>query len=200
MAFPVLPAEILRHPQPLRKRALEERDLQVVAGLVCEGLREGLYAEYVPGGTRAEVLRFLRHLAARCEIARRAEGGTVQRRAAALFVYTLEDAVVGFSVLAQTATQSARHGVELVMLGVVPVRRGLGYGASIVDSLLRTVSQLGFNLIVRCPSDSQLLFAMLVMRGFLVAGRYCRGRVLQFLPPALRKPAGWRAELLGASA
>ena len=60
MAYPVMLAQKNR---PVQKRLLEDEDVQIVADLVCDGLREGLYAEIVPGKKRSDVVQFLRHLA-----------------------------------------------------------------------------------------------------------------------------------------
>jgi hypothetical protein len=98
----------------------------------------------------------------------------------------VEGVVVGFSVLAQTVSKAIENGLDLLMFGVAQIQRGLGYGAGILDSIVRTVSHHGFNLMVRCPTDSQLLFAMLVTRSFGVVSRYARGRVMRFRPTSGR--------------
>ncbi len=90
--------------------------------------------------------------------------------------------MVGFSVLAQTVSRRFGNGLDLLMFGVAKVQRGLGYGAVILDSMVRTVSHQGFNLMVRCPTDSQLLFVMLVTRSFGVVRRYAQGRVMRYFP------------------
>ena len=219
----------------VQKRTLEDGDLQIVADLVCDGLREGFYAELLPGKKRSDVVRFLRRLVTRCEI-RHYDRFTKRlgRRAAALFVYTVEGEVVGFGVLGQVLSRSIKsgfyftdeayghggtdadhvavipghrihsnarrtdefrlqnlasreddetwikNGVELLMLGVAPLQRGFGYGAAILDSLIQGVSRQYFNFVARCPSENQLLFAMLITRGFVAVGRYSQGRILRF--------------------
>jgi hypothetical protein len=233
MAFPLKLGSARLNP--VQKRTVEDEDLQIVADLVCEGLSEGLYKDIVPGRRRSDVLRFLRHLVTKSEIKsdERSEKHS-RRRTAALFVYSVQGAVVGFSVLGQVLSKSIEgrlffphdpdyaggtdadhlpmipgdgfnpdpdhsdklprqkpalgepdrtgieNAVELLMLGVVPRYRELRFGAFILDSLTKAVSGLEFNLIVRCPSDNQLLFAMLMMRGFFAVSRYCRGRILLF--------------------
>ena len=248
LAFPIKLAS--KRSNPIQKRTLEDDDLQIVADLICDGLREGLYKEIVPGRKRSEVVQFLRHLVTRCEI--RQYDPTkkyFRKRAAALFVYTVEGSVVGFSVLGQfvpkpapnasyfphdpdydggtdadhvpviprySISSNASHidesplqdptpgeadkrsinnGVELLMLGVVPLQRGLRYGASILQSLIKECSSQYFNLIVRCPNDNQLLFGMLVVRGFLAVGRYCQGRILRFRPSLPNSSASWSSRL-----
>jgi hypothetical protein len=169
--------------QPVRKETLEANDLQIIADLIFDGIRNGLYTDIIQERKRADIVTFLRHLSVKCEI--RQYDATTERfhtRVAALLVYAVKGTVVGFSVLAEYASNSVKNGVELLMLGVVPVQRRLGYGASILNSLTKSVSQEYFNLIVKCPSDNHLVFAMLVMRGFLVVGSYCRGRVLRLVP------------------
>ena len=247
-AFPIKLAS--KRSNPIQKRTLEDDDLQIVADLVCDGLRDGLYTEIIPRPRRSDVVQFLRHLVTRCEIRQYDPSAQCfRRRAAVLFVYTVEGSVVGFSVLGQfvskpsknafyfphdpdydggtdadhvpvipgngipsdashsdespspypalgeTDKTSTKNGIELLMLGVVTIHRGLRYGASILDSLIKENSSHCFDLIVRCPSDNQLLFAMLVVRGFLAMGRYCRGRILRFLPPAGDRPASWSSRL-----
>jgi hypothetical protein len=227
----------------VQKRTLEDEDLQIVADLVRDGLREGLYADIVNGKKRSEVLRFLRHLLTKCEIRHHDRfGKCVSKRAAALCVYTVKGEVVGFSVLGQIFSRSIQNdfdvidefndqigtdadhvpivpsrcfsygtrrddksrisnlasdeedktlinnGVELLMLGVRPLQRGLGYGAAILDSFINGISHRHFNLFVRCPTDTPLLFAMLVTRGFIVVGRSRQRRILRFLPPSGNDP------------
>jgi ribosomal protein S18 acetylase RimI-like enzyme len=170
--------------QPVRKELLEEHDLQVVADLIYNGIRQGLYSDVIHARTRTEVLEFLRGIASKCEF--RQYDPTIRRarrRVAALLVYTAQGAVVGFAILAEAVSDSIKRGVELLMFGVVTRHRGLGYGASILDSLIKALSQQYFNLIVKCPQDNQLLFAMLMTRGFLSLGRYCKGRILSLAPP-----------------
>jgi hypothetical protein len=170
----------------IQKKQLEDHDLQAVAEIVCDGLREGLYTNLVPNGKRFEVIQFLRHLAKRCEIWQSSEK-CFRKRVAALWVYTVEGVVVGFSVLAQTVSQAVDNGIDLLMFGVAHGQRGLGYGAGILDYIVRTVPHHGFNLMVRCPSDSQLLFAMLVTRSFNVVSRYAQGRVMRYSPISGRR-------------
>lgn len=248
MAFPIKSAR--NEQRPVQKRTLEDQDLQIVADLVCDGLREGLYADLLTGRNRSDVVRFLRHLVNKCEIRHYDRiKRCFRNRAAALFVYAIEDAVVGFGVLGQVFSNALRNGfhskvdnnnrlssdaahapvipgnrvppetglseesspltlapggayrmsnkngVELLMLGVVPARRGLGYGASILDSLIQRIAHQHFNFIVRCPSDNPLLFAMLIVHGFLAVGRYNRGRILRFIPQATDHPS-WRRSTL----
>jgi len=179
LAFPH--ASNLECGRPIRKEQLEDHNLQAVADIICDGIREGLYADIVSSRKRFEVIQFLRHLAKRCEIWQSSEK-CFRKRAAVLSVYTMEGVVVGFSVLAQAASKAVENGLGLLMFGVAKIQRGLGYGARILDSIVRTVSHHGFNLVVRCPSDSQLLFAMLVTRSFVVVGRYGGGRVMRYGP------------------
>jgi hypothetical protein len=222
----------------VQKRTLENHDLRVVCNLVCEGLREGLYADIVPGKKRCDVIRFLRHLVTRCEIRRYDRfGKCVGNQVAALWVYTANGDVIGFSVLAEPFYRSLQSGfyftskfdlpvgtdadhlpivpkhrfrcndrtshlswlpdrtsekesktgtensIEVLMLSVTRLQRGLGYGAAILDSLIHEISHRHFDLLVRCSSDMPLLFAMLATRGFSVVGRYCQCRVLRFVPP-----------------
>ncbi len=170
--------------QPVRKELLEEHDLQVVADLIYNGIRRGLYPDVIQAKTRSEVIDFLRRIASRCEF--RQYDPAIRRartRVAALLVYTAQGAVVGFAILAETISDSIKQGVELLMFGVVIRHRGLGYGAAILDGLIKSLSQQYFNLIVHCPEDNQLLFSMLVTRGFLSLGRYCKGRILRLTPP-----------------
>ena len=239
---------------PVQKRTIEDEDLQIVADLVCEGLIEGIYKDMIPGRKRSEVLGFLRHLVTRCEIRydERSEKHS-RRQTAALFVYSVQGAVVGFSVLGQVISKSIEgrlffphdpdyaggtdadhlpmipgdgfnpdpdhsdklprpkpalsepdqagieNAVELLMLGVVPRYRELRFGAFILDSLIKAVSGQGFNLIVRCPSDSQLLFAMLIVRGFVVVSRYGRGRILCLLTKTHAEEAGSENSATGNS-
>ena len=221
----------------VQKRMLEDTDLQVVADLICEGLRDGQYTNLVGGKKRSSVIRFLWHLVTRCEIRHHDHlGRCVKKRTAALWVYTIEERVVGFGVLGQAFPQSIRsssylaneaedrigtdadhlpvvpgprirrgrersgdsrlrniaaddnntprikNGVELLMLGVTPLQRGRGYGAAILDDLISELSHQYFELLVRCPTDIPLLFAMLATRGFVVLGRYCQFRVLRLFP------------------
>ena len=227
----------------VQKRTLEDEDLQIVADLVCEGLREGLYADVVHGKKRSDVLRFLRHLVTKCEIRYHDRfDKCVSKRAAALCVYMVKGEVVGFSVLGQIFSRSIqngfdvidefddqigtdadhvpivprrcfgydtrrgdksrisnlasgeeekmwiKNGIELMMLGVRPPQRGLGYGAAILDSIIKRISHRYFNLLVRCPTDTPLLFAMLATRAFIVVGRSRQCRVLRFLPPSGNGP------------
>ena len=170
--------------QPVRKELLEEDDLRIVADLIYNGIRQGLYADIIHAKSRVEVLDFLRGIASKCEF--RQYDPTIRRarrRVAALLVYTARGAVVGFAILAEAVSDSIKRGVELLMFGVVTRHRGLGYGASILDSLIKALSQQYFNLIVRCPQDNQLLLAMLMTRGFISLGRYCNGRILRLAPP-----------------
>ena len=248
MVIPIKSA--LKEKRPVQKRTLEDQDLQIVADLVCDGLREGLYVDLLTGQNRSDVVRFLRHLVTKCEIRHYDRiKRCFRKRAAALFVYTIEDAVVGFGVLGQVFSNSIRNGfhskvdnndrlgtgadhapvipgnripphdrlgeknsplnlvsgdahrtsnkngVELLMLGVVPAQRGLGYGASILDSLTQRIAHQHFNFIVQCPSDNPLLFAMLIAHGFLAVGRYGQGRILRFLPQTSDNPS-WRSPTL----
>jgi hypothetical protein len=170
--------------QPVRKKILEEQDLQVVTDLICTGIRQGLYTDICRARTRSDVLSFLRRLVSRCEI--RTYDAIRKRfraRAAALWVYVVKHEIVAFCVLAESASESIKRGVDLAMVGVAMTQRGLGYGSAILDGLIRTVTHLYFNLIVRCPSENQILAAMLLSRGFNVMDRYCRGRVFHFVPP-----------------
>jgi hypothetical protein len=64
------------------------------------------------------------------------------------------------------------------MFGIVPEKRGMGYGAAILDSLIQSLARHSCNIVVRCPSNAQLFYAMLITRGFLAMGRYPDGRVL----------------------
>ena len=89
---------------------------------------------------------------------------------------------MGFAILAESVSDSIKRGVELLMFAVVTRHRGLGYGASILDSLIKTLSEQYFNLVVRCPENSQLFFAMLMTRGFLSLGLYGRDRLLHLTP------------------
>jgi ribosomal protein S18 acetylase RimI-like enzyme len=169
--------------QPVRKELLEDRDLQIVADLILNGMRQGLYTDVIHAKTRTEIIEFLRGLASKCEF--RQYDPALRRartRAAALLVYTARGAVVGFAILAESVSDSIKRGVELLMFAVVTRHRGLGYGASILDSLIKTLSEQYFNLVVRCPENSQLLFAMLMTRGFLSLGRYGRDRLLHLTP------------------
>lgn len=165
----------------IQKEQLEDHDLQAVADIICDGIREGLYTDIVSSGKRSEVIQFLRHLAKRSEIWQSSEK-CFRKRVATLWVYTVEGVVVGFSVLAQTVSKAVEKGLDLLMLGVAQIQRGLGYGASILDSIVGTASHHGFNLMVRCPTDSQLFFAMLATRSFGVVSRYARGRVMRYRP------------------
>jgi predicted acetyltransferase len=169
--------------QPVRKRILEDHDLQVVTDLVCAGLRQGLYTDIFHGRTRADVHCFLRRLVTRCEF--RAFDTVRKRfrvRAAALWIYVVNNVVVGFCVLAEAVSESTKRGIELLMFGVAMTQRGMGYGSAILDGLIRTVGHLYFNLVVRCPGENQILAAMLLSRGFDAMERYDRGRVFHFLP------------------
>lgn len=98
----------------------------------------------------------------------------------------MKGVVVGFGILAQGISQAVENGVDLLMLGVAQVQRGLGYGASILDSIMKVISHHGFSLIVRCPAESPLFFAMLITRGFVAVSRYAQGRVLRYLSLAGR--------------
>ncbi len=170
--------------QPVRKELLEDQDLHIVADLILNGMRQGLYTDVIRARTRAEVIEFLRGIATKCEF--RQYNSAIRRahtRIAALLVYTAQGAVVGFAILAEVMSDSIKRGMELLMFGVVTRHRGLGYGASILDGLIKDLSQLYFNLIVRCPEDNQLLFSMLMTRGFLSLSRYCKGRILRLTPP-----------------
>ncbi len=168
---------------PAHKRIIEDDDLQVVADLICAGIKEGHYVDMFPSRKRSDVVAFLRRLVTKCETEERDASGRIsRRRAAALFVYSRNGAVVGFSVLAQVASKSLTRGIELLMLGVAPVQRGLGYGTRILDGLIKQVSDRCFDLTVNCPSNNRLFFAMLLMRGFFAADRRGKDRVLCFLP------------------
>jgi hypothetical protein len=65
---------------------------------------------------------------------------------------------------------------ELMMCGIATCHRGLGYGSSILDSVITITSREYFHLIVRYPVDQQLLLVMLITRGFASAGRVCADR------------------------
>jgi len=169
--------------QPVRKELLEDQDLQVVADLILNGMRQGLYTDVIHARTRAEVMDFLRGVASKCEFRQYDPGlRRTRTRAAALLVYTAQGTVVGFAILAEAVSDSIKRGVELLMFGVATRHRGLGYGASILDSLINALSQQYFNLIVRCPETNQLFFAMLMTRGFLSLGRYGKDRLLHLTP------------------
>ena len=172
-----------RKNKPVSKGTFGTADLEIVADLVSDGIREGSYVDIFPTGNRPEIIQFLQRLATKCEFRQRDPvKGCLHNRVAALLIYSVEDTVVGFSVLAESLSDSTRNYVELVMIGVVPLKRGLGYGAFILDSVINTMSQQHFNLVVKCPSDNQLLFAMLVTRGFVSFGRICKGRLLRLAP------------------
>jgi len=168
---------------PTCKRNIGPDDLEAVADIVAEGLREGMYTDFISARIRSEIVHFLQRLAAKCEYQHYDPVKKCFRtRVAALLVYAVEETVVGFSVLAESSSDSALNCVDLVMLGIIPVWRGLGYGAAILDSLIKAMSRHDFTLIVRCPCENQFFFAMLVTRGFVIVGRGGKDRQLRLVP------------------
>ncbi|HEY0256230.1 MAG TPA: GNAT family N-acetyltransferase [Candidatus Methylacidiphilales bacterium] len=169
--------------KPIRKEVLEEQDLQAVADLVWHGIRDGFYRDIIGVRSRAEVLEFLRGVATRCEFRRYDRASRRTRTVvAALWVYAVQGVAVGFAILSETIAEPAKRGIELLMFGVMTRHRGLGYGASILDNVIKKVSEQYFNLVVRCPEDNQVLLLMLVTRGFISLDRHCHGRVLRLTP------------------
>jgi len=60
---------------------------------------------------------------------------------------------------------------------VAACHRGLGYGSSVLESVITITSREYFHLVVRYPADQQLLLIMLMTRGLASAGRLCADRV-----------------------
>ena len=169
--------------QPVRKEPLEDGDLQVLADFVHHGIRQGIYPNVVDAKTRDEVLEFLRGIASKCEFYHDdPETGRATTTVAALMVYTVQGVVVGFAILSQAISASAKRGIELLMFGVLKKHRGQGQGTAILDSVIRTISQQCFNLIVKCPDNNQVLLAMLLTRGFSSMRHVCSSRVLRLSP------------------
>lgn len=230
-----------RRTAVFQKRALKDEDLQIVANLICKGLREGLYAELLPAKKRSDVLRFLRCLVTKCYIRHYDRSGKcLSKRAASLCVYTVKGDIIGFGVLGQIFSGSTqkgfysdgpadagteevfyhllgttrhhlsrvgkfrlpvpisfehdkswlKNGIELLMLAVAPLKRGFGYGASILDSIIKGIANQYLNLMARCSSDNQLLFSMLVSRGFFAVGQFGQDFILRFRPPIGERMTG----------
>jgi len=171
------------HHQPVRKENLDDGDLQVFADFIYHGVRQGLYQDVVDARSRAEVLEFLQGIASKCEFRRHdPKLGRTTTTVAALMVYTVQGVMVGFAILSQAVSASAKRGIEILMFGVLKKHRGQGHGAAILDSIIKTISEQYFNLIVRCPEDNQVLLAMLLTRGFSAMNHFCQGRVLRLSP------------------
>ena len=169
--------------QPVRKETLDDGDLQMLADFVHHGIRQGIYPNIVDAKTRDVVLDFLRGIASKCEFRHdEPASGRDTTTVAALMVYTVQGVVVGFAILSQAISASAQRGIELLMFGVLKKHRGQGHGAAILDSVIRTISQQCFNLIVKCPENNQVLLAMLLTRGFSSISQFCSARVLRLSP------------------
>ncbi len=135
----------LFRPQPIRKPILDNRDLQTIATMICDELRDGIDLDFIAGRKRSDLLRFLHTLASKCEY--RYYDPAQQRvrtRVAALLVYTVNGIVVGFAILAEAFSDAAAPGIELLLLGVVPSCRGHGYGAALLDLVIQNSLAAGF--------------------------------------------------------
>jgi GNAT superfamily N-acetyltransferase len=184
--------------QPVRKKILEDHDLQVVTNLIYAGLRQGLYTELFKERARSEILSLVRRLVSRCELhAYDAAQLRFRTRTATLWVYVVDNVIVGFYVLAEAVSKSIKRGIELLMFSVATGQRGLGYGSAMLDGLVQTVTHHYFSLVARCPSDNQMLAAMLLSRGFGVMERHCLARVYHFLPPLFESE--WAQQLTSST-
>jgi len=78
-------------------------------------------------------------------------------------IYEVDGASIGFLIISAMEGQS---GNELWMCSVTPTHRKQGYGSKLLDFVLPQFKSNNRALYARCEPESEIMFQMLLKRGF----------------------------------